>query len=222
VRRVVLLSSVAVYGHVEPDRGALDEADTCPRPNTLYGISKYAAEACALRADELEPLSLVVARLGPVFGPWERTTGVRDTLSPHWQATRLAAARRGAVLPHAGQADWLYSRDAAAGIVALLGVERPRHRVYNVGAGRRWPVSAWCARLTTLFPGFQWRTAAGGEEPNVRFQPDRERAPLGIERLAADCGYRPRFGLDEAFDDFGAWLRATPDGLAAESTGGTM
>ncbi len=220
VRRLVLLSSVAVYGHVDPDRGPLDEAETCPRPNSLYGISKYAAEACALRADELEPLNLVVARLGPVFGPWERATGTRDTLSPHLQVAYLAAGGDTAILAQAGHGDWLYSRDAAAGVVALLAADRPRHRVYNVGAGRRWPVTAWCERLAIVFPGFQWRTAAAADEANVRFQPARERAPLAIERLTAEFGCRPAFDVDRAFADFDAWLQHTPDALAARPRGG--
>src|SRR5207249_720476 len=82
---------------------------------------------------------LIVARLGPVFGPWERTTGTRDTPSPHLQAARLAAAGRRAILPHPGRADWIYSRDVATGVVTLLDADRPRHRVYNVGAGGAWP-----------------------------------------------------------------------------------
>jgi UDP-glucose 4-epimerase/UDP-glucuronate 4-epimerase len=220
VRRLVVLSSVAVYGHVEPELGPIDEAEACPRPATLYGISKYAAEAAALRADELEALNVVVARLGPVFGPWERDTGVRDTLSPHLQLTRLAATGRPAVLAQAGPADWLYSRDAAAGITALLTADRPRHRVYHVGAGRVWPVTAWCERLAAAVPGFRWAIAATSEAANVRFQPDRARAALGIARLAGELGYRPRFDTDAAFADFDAWRRATPGALGAADPGG--
>ena len=76
-----------------------------------------------------------------------------------------------------------------------------------------WPVAAWCERLATVFPGFEWRTATADDEANVRLQPARERAVLAIGRLAGEFGYEPAFDADAAFTDFSAWLRQTPDAL---------
>jgi nucleoside-diphosphate-sugar epimerase len=218
VSRLLVTSSVSVYGHVEPERGPLDEAETCPRPTSLYGIAKLAAESCALRADELDPLPVVAARLGPVFGPWERPTGARDMMSPLLQVTRLAAAGRPAVLAHAGEADWIYARDVAAGIVALLAAPQLGYRVYNVGAGRVFSVAAWCERLVARYPTFRWRLADGPGDANVRFQPPRPRAPLAIARVTGELAYRPGFDADAAFADFAAWIDRTPSALAGGTT----
>ena len=62
-------------------------------PVALYGISKVAAEQAALRIAQLRDIDVRVIRLGPVFGPWELPSRVRDALSPHHQI--LAMARDG-------------------------------------------------------------------------------------------------------------------------------
>ncbi|RYY91608.1 MAG: SDR family oxidoreductase, partial [Comamonadaceae bacterium] len=128
--RVLHASSGAVYGASGNGAAALHEDSTPLRPEGLYGISKQAAEGAALRLAALHGLDLVVGRLGTCFGPWEADTDVRDTLSAPLQVLRLAERGEAAVLPRDSRRDWLYVRDAAAGLVALL--ERPTlpHAVY--------------------------------------------------------------------------------------------
>jgi len=206
IRRFLQFSTGSTYGRVAPESGALDEETTPLRPWNLYGISKAAAERTAARLDELDPFGLVIARLGPVFGPWEWATGVRDTLSPMFQATLLALRGRTASLAATGVSDWIYSRDVARGLLALLESERPRWKVYNVGTGRRWPVTEWCARLAEAFPAFAWSLAEPDEEANVAVSPPR--APLATWRIEQDLGFAARFPGDSGFDDFLAWLDA--------------
>src|SRR5690606_32841577 len=81
VRRVLYLSSGAVYGDNAFDRESLDEDADLPVPDTLYAITKYAAERSVLRCAGLWGIDVLVARLGSVFGRWEYDTGLRDTLS---------------------------------------------------------------------------------------------------------------------------------------------
>jgi nucleoside-diphosphate-sugar epimerase len=206
VRRLVYLSSSSVYGHNAFQAPQLDEQDTLPVPDSLYAITKYAAERASLRYRALWGLDVRAARVGTAFGPWERDTGVRDTLSPPLQAARLALAGREAVLPRAGRRDWAYSRDVAAALVALMDADRPAHPVYNVGPGREWTVAAWCEKLAAAYPAFSFRLARDGETPNVDYYLPRDRAPFAIRRLVEDLGYQPRFGLEEAFQDYAAWL----------------
>src|SRR5207247_1711828 len=130
------------------------------------------------------PVNLVVARLGPVFGPWERTTGTRDTPSPHLQAARLAAAGRPAILPHPGRADWIYSRDVATGVVTLLDADRPRHRVYNVGAGGAGP-----APVATRLAG---RTRPRGTSAARAPAPERPPQMYNDAYAAGHARHRPR------------------------------
>jgi UDP-glucose 4-epimerase len=113
VWRVVVLSSVAVYGAAGPEQGRLAAARIPPNPNSLYGITKLAAEQAALHLGGLYGIDVRAVRLGPVFGRYEYATGLRDTLSPHWQIANCAREGREARLPQACAADWIYARDAA-------------------------------------------------------------------------------------------------------------
>ncbi len=207
IGRLVHLSSGSVYGANAFDQEALDE-ETPPAPVETYAITKYAGERLALRFGTLHGMSVRAARLGTAFGPWERETGVRETLSAIWQLTELARTGGEAVLPRDGRRDWAYSRDLAAGIVALLDAPAPSHAIYNIGPGASFTAAEWCAKLLRAFPGFRWRIEDSAAA-NISYHAARDRAPLAVGRAARDLGHAARFGLDAAFDDYLAWLRAT-------------
>ncbi|MGI4954596.1 MAG: NAD-dependent epimerase/dehydratase family protein [Janthinobacterium lividum] len=205
LRRVVHLSSGAAYGATADTPGPLTE-DMPLRPSALYGITKAAGEAVALRLAELGGLDLVAVRLGACFGPWEYATGLRDTLSPQQQILLAMRAAEPVVLEADATRDWLYVRDATAGILALLDAPALTHRVYNVGTGMAWPLGAWCSAL-----GAEWSV---GPAPHVRTWNDRPSA--SIDRLTADTPYRPRFGAEAAAADWLDFLaRVGPGSLAA-------
>lgn len=206
VQRVLHASSGSVYGASGNGRDSLHEERTPLRPDGLYGISKQAAEAAALRFAPLAGLDLVVGRLGTCFGPWEADSGVRDTPSAPLQVLRLARRGEPVILPRAGQRDWLYARDAAAAIAALLDQPQRRHPIYNLAAGFVWSVADWCELLTRRHPGFRWRLAGLGETPNVDYYAPCDRASMDAGRLQADTGFVPRYGLAAAADDFHDWL----------------
>lgn len=205
IGRLLHLSSGAVYGRAGYEVTRLEE-ETPAQPDATYAISKLAGEQLALRLGPLLGQDPIVARLGSVFGPWERETGVRETLSPILQVTELALLGEAAVLPRPGRRDWVYSRDVAAALVALLDAPAPRHRLYNVSGGLEWTLEAWCAKLAQAFPGFDYRLAAPGITPNVDLWSAADRAPLAIDRLLDELDHRPRFALDQAFEDYMRWL----------------
>jgi nucleoside-diphosphate-sugar epimerase len=209
VRRVVLPASAAVYGESAYDFTELDEATTPPVPVSVYGVTKYAVERAGLRLCGHWGLDAVAARIGATYGPWERDTGLRDTLSPHLAI--CTAARRGeaVALPPAARLayDWVYVRDLAAGLLALLDHPAPPHRVVNLASGAdfapHW--EACLAALAARFPAFRWRDAAPGEAPSIRFSEVRPRGSMRIARAAA-FGWRPRFAPAAAYADYAAWL----------------
>ena len=207
IRRVVLVSSVAVFGQAGFVSQPLDE-EAPVRPDGLYSITKYAAERMGLRIKQLSGLDVVAARLGAVFGPWERDTGLRDTLSPPYQCLVAAIEEREAVLPRPGLRDWVYSRDIADGIVRLLEAPKLGHGVYHLGSGMRWSLEDWCQRLARRYPGFAWRLSADPAETTIDLFAPTDRAPLSIDRITRELGFRPRFDLDAAFTDFMRWLDA--------------
>ncbi|APW38260.1 hypothetical protein RD110_14530 [Rhodoferax koreense] len=205
IRRILVLSSVAVYGVKPPAGETYEEEGSAPAPAALYGIGKLASEQAALRLAELYRLDVRVARLGPVYGPWEYATGVRDALSPHAQVLAAAMAGQGVVLPRSLRADWIYSRDAAKALAALADATQLRHTIYNVGGAVMSDLVQWCALLAVSYPGWSWRLAAPGEQGTLRYNLPVDRAALSIARLQADTGWAPATALDAAARDHLAW-----------------
>lgn len=201
VARFVYPSSVAVYGQQPEGAPPFTEDGTWPRPMMLYGITKLAAEQALARLAFVNGLSFAAARLGSVFGPWERDTGLRDTLSPHHFALRAAVAGEEAVLNTPTLGDHVYVRDVAAGLIGLLDAPTLPHVVFNLGSGVATSVVEFCAALAVAKPGFRWRLAAGGEAANVITHVPFSRPALDISRLAAATGYAPRFDLVAAAVD---------------------
>jgi UDP-glucuronate 4-epimerase len=215
-RRVLYVSSGAAYGQTLDEAGPLDEDASPSRPDTLYGITKYAAERTVLRLRALWELDALCVRLGTVFGPWEYATGARDRLSPQLQLARLALRGEAAVLPaREVRRDWVYSRDVAAGLAALLDAARASPALFHLSSGRDWAgfFPRWCAQLQAAYPGFSWRVAAAAEQPNIEYNAAADRAPMDVSRIAAGAGFVPRFGPREAAGDFISWIGRHPDWL---------
>jgi UDP-glucuronate 4-epimerase len=215
IGRVVVPSSAGVYGESFYDAGPLVEDKTACQPTSLYGISKYAAERSALRLGKLWDMDVVAARIGAVFGPWERDTGVRDMLGAHWQLARCARNGGAAVLPSDIPAcSWIYARDAAAALVHLLDRPGLTGQVFNVCSGVDWgpAILRWCERLRKTFPDFSFRQAVHPEQPDIRLVDTRPRTVMDITRIAA-TGWSPRFMPEDAYRDYAAWLEQHPTAL---------
>jgi UDP-glucuronate 4-epimerase len=205
IRRVVHLSSGSVYGTSGRDVDLLTE-DTPLRPEQLYGITKQASEAVALRLADLHQLDLSIGRLGTCFGRWEYATGARDTPSAPYQVVQAARSGIPAILPRSHLRDWLYARDAAAAMLELLYARTRRHRVYNLAAGFTWSIADFCARLQRARSGFEWRFAQPGEQANIDYYALYDRSAMANERLRGDTAFLPRYNLAEAVADYLQWL----------------
>jgi len=213
IRRMVHLSSGSVFGARVPDTDALDEAESVPLPDSLYGISKFAAERTAMRYRATRELDVVVARLGVVFGRWEHDTGLRDTLSIPLQLSELAEqgvpARLNPTLPD----DWVYASDVAAAIGSILRAPAEGlQSLYQIGSGTRWSALDWCARLKQRFPHFDYQSATRAEDINVGVRTPTPRPIFSIRRLHDDLGYEPRFDPATAFEDYMDWRRVDRSG----------
>lgn len=213
VRRVVLPSSSAVYGESAYAHPVLTEAETPCVPISLYGVTKYAVERMGLRLCGLWGLDAIAARIGATFGPWERDTGLRDTLSPHLAIAQAAVAGRAAILPPSPLPgyDWIYVRDLAAGLLALIDTPPPNARVFNLSSGRDWSpeTGACCDVMAKRFEGFSWHHAGAGESATIRFGETRPRGVMANARAAA-LGWAPRFSPTGAYADYAAWAEAHP------------
>jgi UDP-glucuronate 4-epimerase len=135
----------------------------------------------------------------------EHDTGFRDTLSAPLQLLALAESGQTAVLPRDSERDWLYIRDAAAGIVSLMKTRHLPNRIYNVAAGFEFKLSSWCRMLQARFPGFDWRIDSSQDVCNVNLYGDQDRATMDIERLRTDTEFLPQYDIENAFNDFISW-----------------
>jgi nucleoside-diphosphate-sugar epimerase len=213
LKRMVFLSSAAVYGTNAFSQGPIDEAID-PAPQSIYAVSKFAAERFAIRIAGQQQVSLRILRLGSVFGPWEYPTGLRNTLSPIFQATSVAASGCGdCVLPRAGLRDWIYSRDVAAAVLDVLAAESDAGEPQNIGLGEEWSVEDWCERLCGRFESFGYRIGQRAEAATIDFHGSADRSALAIERLERSIGFKPRFGIEAAFADYMSWLTQHPEML---------
>ena len=207
VERFVHASTGALYGAAgigvaEP----LDEERHRPVPESMYGITKYAAERSCLRLAALWGLDVRIGRLAMAFGRWEHETGVRDRLSPPTVIARIAAAGGEAVFPPLGPTDYIYGPEVASALIALLDAESPSHRLYHLGTGAAWALPQWCGLLEKRFPKFRWRESSEG--CNVVPLAPGTRTRFSNRRLVEDLGWAPRFDLAAAADDFIEWMQA--------------
>ena len=212
VKRIINLSSAAAYGASAFRNVLLDEEAPCD-PTSLYAITKFASEKVAARLAALWQYEIISVRLSAVFGPWERATGVRDTLSP--QAQILAALEQGreAVLERPGMRDWIYAPDVADAVSLLIEAAKPRHQLYNISTGAEWSALHWGQHLANLHPGFVCRLAEPGETPTIDLHGPTDRAPLSVARLAQEFGWRARFGCDESAVELSHWWMQHREGL---------
>jgi UDP-glucose 4-epimerase len=204
VRRIINLSSGSAYGANAFQTTPLDEETICD-PVSLYAITKFASEKVAARLAGLWQYEIISVRLSAVFGPWERATGVRDTLSP--QAQILAALEQGreAVLERPGMRDWIYAPDVADAVSLLIEAAKPRHQLYNISTGAEWSALQWGQQLAALHPGLICRLAEAGERQTIDLHAPADRAPLSVSRLADEFGWRARFGCTESVAALSKW-----------------
>ena len=201
VRRFIYPSSSAAYGGTAFEGEGLVDEDEQLRPLNLYGISKAAAEAAVLRLGPVLGVEVCAGRINAVFGPWERDTGLRDTLSPHLQMSEMAREGREAVLARGADRDWIYAPDVAQAFVRMLEAPSLPARAMNITQGRLWPLAIMADALADRFQTFRWRY---GSETNLGYGGpiDRPRRPLSNELILEKLGWSPAYSPETACADF--------------------
>ncbi|MBC8241474.1 MAG: NAD(P)-dependent oxidoreductase [Alphaproteobacteria bacterium] len=217
VRRVINIGSGSAYGrHRLEGEGALVEDLTPSAPESLYGITKHASEAVGRRLGDLLGLDIRSVRLAAVYGPWEIDSGARDTLSPLMQAALAALQGEAAVLPRRDRQDWVYSRDVATALLALMAASSPSHDLYHIASATPCAVMDWCAALAGRYPDFRFGLAKADEVATINLHGDQDRRPLSGARLTVDIGHTLPSDPSAAFMDFLVWMREHGAFWAAE------
>ncbi len=193
VARVVVCSTCDVYGD---QTGTVDES-TLPRPVSVYGASKVAAEAAMQGYVREHHLDAVALRLSWLYGPGRQTPTTLEAM--------IRAGMSGAdVSVDAGPDDithYLYIEDAVSGLLCAGQAVTLTGRVYNITAGRGVPMR----EVVETFLGLMPRAAitlsqnAGAAGPQV----------LDNRRAIRDLGFSPMTSLAEG-------LRLYRDALARD------
>lgn len=220
LRRFVYVSSGAVYGSYESGEPSdptteVDGVDT----DSLYAITKFAAEGVTARYGETFGLDVASVRLSTVYGPMDRSTPARVAASVPYKLAHLALAGEPIrVSSLDGGGDWIDAGDVAGALVGLLRASRLRHPVYNIAYGEFIRVRELLAIVADVVPGLSYDVVEP-DRANVIWDPWQRRGAYGayeISRVVADAGWRPR-PIRSALQGYIAWLRPNELDRAAVS-----
>lgn len=132
IRRVVLASSGAIYGH--QDIQPLTEGQT-PRPQSPYAVSKLAAEYYVRTIGELWGIETVCLRIFNAYGPGQHLPPSNPPVVPYF----LRQAMRNGTLVIYGDGnqtrDYVYVDDVVSAMVAAATAPNINGLVINVGSG---------------------------------------------------------------------------------------
>lgn len=208
VKRMIYVSSVAVYGDTA-QKEQLVKVDSPKNPVNTYEISKYATERLCRRYASLHGMDVVSLRLGDVYGAWEYQSGVRDTMSAPCQAVMCALSGEKAKMKKPGKTGWVYGRDTALAVRALLEAGQLSSFAYNCGGAERWSLLEFCEYLKREFADFDWEIVE--EDPNVTFFSETDNGLFDMERLTEDTGFIPQYGMKEGAEHYLKWMKKYPE-----------
>lgn len=192
-QRAVMAGSCAEY---DWNYGYLSEDLTPTNPATLYGVCKNSLQAIVAAAAIEKKISAAWGRLFFLFGPGEHP----DRLIPAVITTLL----KGEELPttHGEQIrDYLYIRDAAAAMVALLDSEVSGP--VNIASGEPVTLKELIVRAAAIVGKPELvqlgALAASEEDPPLLIASTR--------RLNEEVGWLPRYSIQEGLEETVDWWK---------------
>lgn len=207
VRRVVQVSSAAVYGAGSPHHPGEQPEETPLEPDEMYGVSKVASELVAGRFATLHGLDVPVLRFTKVFGPMERASGSRLAMSlPFHLARSRVTGERLTVTPRTLRAggDWISAVDVAEAMVRLATAQSHRHTAYNLASGR----FATVPELVDAFGAEVTADSRGGFDMDPALRSGKD-GTYAVGRAASQLGWAPR-QLSTQVDEYLQWAAAHP------------
>lgn len=188
VRRVVLISSGAVYG--DQQEQPLKEI-ALPYPHSPYAVSKLAAEYYVRTIGDLWGIETVSLRVFNAYGPGQHLPPSHPPVIPNFLRH---AVRGGTLVVHGSGSqtrDYVYVDDVVNAMVAAATAPDLDNLVINVGSGTETTVSELTRKVLE----------AANSDAEVMFNP---RNNPGVSRMCADLslareklGYQPRISLSE-------------------------
>jgi UDP-glucose 4-epimerase len=213
VSRLTLTSSFDVYYGLDPALMPFREDQLVPlqEDEDNYIVQSWAKKTLEIVASMYRRqtgLQIVTVRPGGAYGPMYRTfLNVPSRLA--------RAAARGEIPDFSDRVDGvplaefgydqLYVKDVGRAISAVHLEAKPRHTIYNIGAGEVLTNGRILQAVQKAVPGF--KCELGIREAGAEM-------PLGMvvdpTRLREEFGFTPRYSVDEAIAEYIGWLRSNP------------
>jgi nucleoside-diphosphate-sugar epimerase len=204
VSRVVLMSTIAVYGS---GTGETVDEGSATRPVGLYAETKLAAEQVALAARRADGVPLAtVLRAAAVYGP--RIKGNYERLARALSRRRFVPIGRGDNLRTV-----VYEQDLAAAVALAAWHPLAAGRIYNVSDGKPRPlreiIAAICRALDRPAPAWHLPVGPARIAGRLTGLVDR-RLPSMVEKyleeaavdaglIQRELGFRPQVGLADGW-----------------------
>ncbi|MEA1976294.1 MAG: NAD-dependent epimerase/dehydratase family protein [Chloroflexota bacterium] len=191
VRRVILISSGAIYG----DQGQQPLVESAPpNPGSPYAVSKLAAEHYVHTIGALWGIETVALRVFNAYGPGQPLAAAHPPVVPHF--LRQVSHGGSMVIHGKGEQtrDFVYLDDVVSAMVAAASAPTINRSVINIGSGTE----------TSIQSLGQSVLEAAGIKSEWIYREDQDAGP---SRMCADIrlakeklGYRPRFSLQEGLE----------------------
>lgn len=197
-RRVVIVSSSAVYGNAQ---GELQRETDPPETLSPYATHKLACEHYAQAFRHSFGLETVCLRFFNIFGPRQRDDSPYSGVIALFAAA-LAEGRTPIIFGDGQQTrDFTYVADAVQALMKAGSAAEPTNWIYNIGTGQR----------TTILELFETMRRLLDSKVEVKHGPPRsgevKHSCADISRARRELGYEPSVSFEEGLRHTLDWYR---------------
>lgn len=190
--RLILCSTIMVYGPTDRSTGIEHTETEYPEPISVYGGSKVAIEALMHAFAAQYGVDAVALRFGHVYGPGRKTECfIREMLT-------AAAKGQPCRIPQASGSlrQYVHIDDVCDSIALAMGAQNLVSRVFNISADELHTLAEVAAIVRRVTGTLDINFDENRDLPNYRI------AKLSIRRAREELGYRPRLGLQAGILDY--------------------
>ena len=199
VKRLGIASSVTVYNGVD-DGPLREDMPLRTTPTNAVEAYKKAYEITSTHYALRTGLDIVLLRMGYIYGPLYHSMGNAVSRLTHAAVKGIAPELRAELFEDDAQ-DYCYVKDCGRAVALLQTADKLQYQTYNIGGGRASTNREFADAIRRHYPNAQLPMSPGASAP-------RKEPYMDLSRIKGEVGYEPEFGVDEAIDDYIAWLRA--------------
>lgn len=177
VKRLVAVSSVAVFGALADYKEGYIPNDAPHMPTTLYGATKSFNERCIVHYYNTYSLDAMAVRFTHIFGA-DRIRGIGAIYDAEL-FIKPARGERGEVPQGEASHNWIYVKDAARALVIASKAAKTKSRAFTAGGDVR-TVAEVADYVRTLIPGADITLLPGKSELPDKFDTTQTREDLGF------------------------------------------